>query len=129
MCNSLHKDSLPIAPIGKGFKIFRKNINGDLVPMMCRSFRCYQPDNNKSINPWIKWNFDDLPETGFCFIPNWSDVMFLFIKWTFLFSNLDNYVIREIEYRKGLGSHYELITDESKTRIALCKEFRIIDAR
>ena len=106
MCNSLHKDSQPIPKSGLAWKVFSK-INGKLYPWSI-SNKPYIPGK------WYQWSRPEEGD-GFCFIITRSKAREF---------KCDGDVIRRIEYRGGLGCHFD---EWLGSEVAICKQFRIIE--
>jgi len=113
MCNSLYEDSKPISKEGLGWKVFEK-INSKLYP--------WASGDRKGLKPYIpgKWYRWSRPQEGdgFCFILTRSEAR----KFQHISGGGD--VIRRIEYRGGLGCHFD---DYLCVKMAICKQFRIIE--
>jgi len=109
-----------------GWKIFKYE-KGELLPMTY--VEGFDIPYQKSDSRWIKW----LPriwnskrgDLGFCFLLSGKTADSLLALWS---NHHESCVIREIEYKKGLGHHLEdhIISDEPFD-IALCQEFRIVE--
>jgi len=123
MCNQLHKNSKDIKKEGVGYKIFRNNIVTKFAP--CFGWSEYIIDEDG----WVRWDNPSHGDEGFCFfmtksaanktlkiikkVPGWGSAALKVYK---------------IKYRAGIGSHLEKgIAIGLSVKIALCKEFKVID--
>jgi len=135
MCNSLHKDAVKIPAEGVGYKlvkIYKKEVG--LKGKMCSIRR-----DIFEAKKWYKWKEALYSESwcdknelrkrakthGFCFFLTKKEALKLKKAWTCLPEYKTKVV--KIQYRKGLGSHYEdNIVSDVLFKIALAKEFRIL---
>jgi hypothetical protein len=121
MCNSLHSDSKPIKENGYGYKVF--TVKDNKFYQMRSNSQLYFP----ALDGWIKWEKDDFSGDGFCFFLQKREAGRLLKRWSSAFYD-DSFVVKRIQYRKGMGIHIEdNIVKKFKFKTALCREFRILE--
>lgn len=130
MCNKIHRDQnfQEIPEEGEGVKLF--NINKETGQV--HPFICFPNGYDVDATGIVFWGRGDYitysAEYGFCFF--FGDIeLEVKSKIKSDFSALrdpsaENQYLK-IRYKKGLGSHIELLFTEDPIRIALCKEFTL----
>jgi len=155
MCNRVHKGKTfrKIPKSGKGYKLFHRTEHGQLVSLIHRtehgqlvSLSTGHQDYKSKKDGWVKFNHKlaktrliDHGIAGFCFFPTKRTARMALERWMYgpnktqlksqnsFSSAFTNTVLREIEYREGLGSHIEKeFMVGCRYRIAICQEFRPI---
>lgn len=122
MCNILHKNFKKIRQEGYRYKIF------DIKDTPC--FGHKQKYSKIYADNWIVWDCEY--GDGFCFFTSKKEAIRLLKSLKFCGGDCEygKHYIKRIEYRQGLGKHFENnITNESVQNYvtAICKEFKILE--
>jgi hypothetical protein len=126
MCNTLNQEYSTIPEEGVGWKMF--DISGNRLSGIVYLPSFYVKDSYGWVN-WIKTSGDDDKKSGFCFFLERAEALRGLELWKTGIHN-HQYVLRKIEYRRGLGVNAEeKMIDQEIINVALARSFRLLNRK
>lgn len=118
MCNHIHDEHEPIPYEGTGWKLFRYNWFGSLMPLLW-NMKYKKPLFSKR----IVWH-DKYIGAGFCFFLDHIIALQALKEWK---SYSKNVVLKEICYYRGVCKQIEGgVIGGISVEVGLCKEFKVV---
>ena len=126
MCNMIHPDARSIKKKGVGWKIFKLDLNKELLPLVNQAWY------KKNKTGWICWiDIGSVADVeGFCFFLQKREAERILKIWSRMFKHSmfkPTFKLCPIEYQDGLVRQNESAFLSGKTvKIALCRKFRVM---